>query len=689
MGVPEPRNIITPTYVEKWEVLDFIEEVRKADKDNFVIRFSDPNDIGEQLKGRLRGLSRHLLSQIVSRQCDFVKNIKTTTGMAFSLGDVLSQGYFIDPPYIVKSGRLDGDDGATELITKLQTEETCIALLGQPGSGKSTLMGKAFMEHAKQSLELKSNRLPFYVPLRGRGIEYPFSLMNYINDCFNTLFDKDMFPQIDLSQVEPVYYMDAFDEISENIGQMDFRILYNSDMFKRPFILTCRSRFATEYLNEVTFGNRLSHVIELVPWDWATAQQYIREFCRLQGHDDLVIEIEKIFDDQPGMDEISANPLFLTLFLWVVQESEMTPPLDVQNIRTLMDACLGMWAKRELARLGLNGTPEGKVTAVYVIHGWEIGAWEIYRSRFKAKGMLTMTEMLVRISEMRPELEQICNAEMFLGLFDIRPYSKEVIGMLHEQLLEHLTASAIVRGMQENIYPFPDSLSHAIRFEINRIVRSILKETSKEGLEIILKHLWSSYNEALGKDNAISVMQRNQASYYIGRLGLQEVIDYLRIANEKENNLFVKLSIGFGLIKLGQIDVEEDLYTKLVEDDEWDVGNRGYHLVYYRDLQTDESPPYRDEGKLSWVNTLNALLRHIESNEERHIAMRRVELLTIRRLMVARENRGPLDEETLHRIERAIRGVEVSPESNIPTDFYAKAENEFEKLRKSWEEIDK
>jgi hypothetical protein len=686
-GVVDPRSQISPTYVDKWAVLDFIEEVRKADKDNFVIIFRDATNLQSQLKGRLRGLSRHLISKIVERQGRLVKDTRTTTGMAFSLGDVLSKGYFLEPPYVVKSGDTGSEEKITALTARFQAEDCCIAILGQPGSGKSTLLGKTFLDHAQQSLEDGSNRLPFYVSLRGRGVNFSFSFIEYVNNCFATLFEKQMYPQIELTHVKPVFYMDGFDELSEDIGKLDLRRLYDSDMFRHPFILCCRSRFAAEHLNEVTLGSRLSLVVELQPWDEATTQRYIREFCRLQNREELAAETEKVFQEQPGMEEISTNPLLLTLFLWVVQESEMSLPLDVRGKRTLFDKCLQMWAKRELARLGMNGTPDGRLTAKSVLQGWELGAWEIYRSRFRSIGVLTMPEMLRKIANTRPELETICEREMFLGLFEIRPYSDQVTGMLHEQLLEHLTARAIVRGMQENIYPFPGSLAHAIRYEINRIVRSIWGEAPSSELQNTLQHLWDAYTNALGGDSATSTMQRNQSTYYIGRLGLPDAVDYLRKADKIENNLFVKLSIGFGLIKLCQFDVEEELYTKLVENGKWDIGNRGYHLVYYGDWQPEESPPYKDPGSVSWDNTMSALLRHIESPAARHVAIRRVELLTIRRFIETRGNPGPLDEETLHRIERAIRGFKGNSECGIPEEFYKQVEVEYGELRKAWERV--
>lgn len=684
-GIPNPRTKISPQYVDSWDVLDFIEEVRKADKDNFVITFQNTNDLQAQLKGRLKGISRYLVSKIVDRQCQLVKDIKTTTGMAFSLGDVLSKGYFLEPPYSFKSGSTGEDLKITELTARLHLIDCCIAIYGQPGSGKSTLLGKAFLEHAKISLGKGTNRLPFYVSLRGRGIDFTFSFEDFISNCFETLFQKEVYPAIELTHIEPIFYLDALDEISEDIGKLDLRKLYDSDMFQRPFLLSCRSRFADEHLNDVTFGSRLSHIVNLQPWDKETTKKYIKEFCRLQNRIEMAPEMERAFQEQPGMDEISNNPLLLTLFLWVVQESNMSLPLDVRGKRTLFDKSLELWAKRELGRLDMNGTPSARSTIKSVLSGWELGAWEIYRSRFKSVNKLTMPEMLRKIISSRPDLHNICVNEMFLGLFVIRPYSEEVIGMLHEQLLEHLTARSIAKGMREDIYPFPGSLNNAIRYEINRVIRSIWRDASTSDLQNTLTNLWDVYNNAIGKEDSASILIRNQAAYYIGRLGLSEAIPKLRQADKIETNIFVKLSIGFGLIKLCQFDVEEQIYTKLMQDDNWDSCNRGYHLAYYRDWQPDGSPPYQDPGNIAWNNTMSALLRHINSHEQRHIAMRRVELFTIRRLIETRGRRGPLNKSIVQKIKIAIGEIKKSDQKSAPADFYQKVEKEYVRLLTSWE----
>jgi hypothetical protein len=171
----------------------------------------------------------------------------------------------------------------------------------------------------------------------------------------------------------------------------------------------------------------------------------------------------------------------------------------------------------------------------------------------------------------------------------------------------------------------------------------------------------------------------------MGRLDIPEAVTELRNADAKETNLFVKLSIGFGLMKRLQFDVEESFMRRLRDDPEWDEGNRGYHLFYYHDWQVGNSPPpYKEPGTIPWKNTLIALLRHIESTEMKHIAIRRVELFTIQRFLETRQARGPLTPEIMARIEKGVNETTLTRYPSLPAGFSKQLAAEFTALKSVW-----
>lgn len=686
LSIPDIRVKIKPKYVDKWETLDFIEKIRKADIDNFVITFGSPDDLCDKLKGRLRGLSRYIVQQIVQKQVNHVQSTKTTSGIGFSIGDVLEKGYFVEPPIEIKSGIVAPESSASDLLEKLYNQDTTIALFGGPGSGKSTLLAKAFLSHAKHFIEKKDYRIPLFIMLRGRGADYHFLFNQYIKECLNNFLSKSEYPAFSMESLRPVFYMDGFDELTEEVASIDLGRICKSDFFNSPFALSCRSRFAINYLSDITFGSKLSLIVELKPWDKDTAYGYVRSFCRIRKREDLISKIEDAFLKSPDMQGIAANPLLLTLFLWIVEESGMSLPLEVVDKLTLYDKCIGIWAKRDLARLTGNVVQEDSEEVSILRRAWEIGSWEIYRCRFGEQKKLKLDELIGRISNVSDDLKQVCGREAFTGVFDIRPHSETVTGMLHEELLEHLVASVIVDGIKENRYPFPECLEYIIRPEINRNIRYIWRTYGLENKKIILNNLWGIYIAALDTNTAQAVMRRNLVAYYIGRMDTEEAKSKMIEMDNIEKDPLVKLSIGFGLIKQGDFVKEAELLGTLRRDPSWDLANRGYHLVYYRDWDIRErKSPFYDPENIPWNKTLNALLRHIQNPKLRHVALRRVELYTIRRFVETRNHKEPISSDIMDLLQVAIESpVDIQ---DVPDKYHELVKHELDELRAAWLKI--
>lgn len=132
------------------------------------------------------------------------------------------------------------------------------------------------------------------------------------------------------------------------------------------------------------------------------------------------------------------------------------------------------------------------------------------------------------------------------------------------------------------------------------------------------------------------------------------------------------------MIKLEDYEVENELYDDLKSSELWDPENRGYHLVYYGDwILKGEHPPYIDDGSKSWPKTLNSLLNHIKSEDLSHVALRRIELFTIRRFIQSRNDLGPFTENDMKSIRDSLDHM-----MDKPTGFLDAVKNEFLELQK-------
>ena len=680
ISLGEARKKISPKYVENWGVLDFIEKIRKADRDNFIIYFEDPSDLQVRLEGTLRGFTSFICHKIIESQITSVKSIKTTT-FTLSLGDVLKRRYFIEPPFKLRSGDVLSRKRVSQ-ICDLSKNNKRIMIMGEPGVGKSTLLAKSFLKHAETCVRQKSNRISFYLSLRGLGPKYHFDFGQFIKECCQQYLRKDLYPVFEKHHIEPVFYIDGFDELAEQSSDIDLRKVVNSEFFSSPFILCSRTRFAEERLESLGFANQIQIIIELLLWEKDRSWEYIKRFCNLRGKPKLYDEMVKAYYETEEMKEVFENPLLLTMFLWIVEELEMKLPLDVKDQVSVYDTSIDLWIKRELARAGKNGLKITENYAEMIKKAWQLTAWEIYKRRFRGETINgpQLKEWLVSFDR---RFEEMLSIPAYWDFLDIGPYTDEIRGMFHEQFMEHLLAKEIISCCKEKKYPFPEFLEYEIRYEINKIVRTVWGREKEEDIKKMLGNLWEVYEKRVRIQNTLSVATRNHAMYYIGRLPNPEAKEKLRIANTMEREIFVKLSIAFGLMKLEDYEIENELFEKLTANETWDKANRGYHLVYYGDwILKDERPPYLDDGTKTWGRTLKVLLRHIQSQERRHVALRRIELFTIQRFIEVRESCNPMTTKHLRAIKKSIERMEDKPQG-----FLKKVGDEFHQLENTFDKI--
>jgi hypothetical protein len=85
---------------------------------------------------------------------------------------------------------------------------------------------------------------------------------------------------------------------------------------------------------------------------------------------------------------------------------------------------------------------------------------------------------------------------------------------------------------------------------------------------------------------------------------------------------------------VGEEEVERQFYQLLLTSNDDDAINRGYHLYYYGDVDIqEEDVPRPDDGSCIAVLTLRQLARRLGRCESRHLRLRRIELLTVRRFL--------------------------------------------------------
>ena len=348
----EIKKGISLSYVDNWKVLEFIEKVRKSDLDNFIIYFDNVEDLVVQLQGRLRNLTRYIAQMIAIKQAEHVKKIKTSVGLYLSVGDILTEKYFIESvPYKIQSGvyYIKHNESANKIISLPQSQNASILVIGLPGTGKSTLLIKGFLEHVEKCILEKSRRVPFYLSLRGKGIEYHFNIKSYIDDSCREYLQKEMFPIFDLGLLEPVFYIDGFDELAEVTSKKGINHIRNSEIFSHPLILCSRTLFARMYVG-VELGDLFNIIMELSEWKNENSWDYIKIYCKIRSKPDIYNKLITYYKGKEGNAEFFKNPLLLTMFLWIIEESDIKLPLSRTDNATIIDEFINHWIEREIPR---------------------------------------------------------------------------------------------------------------------------------------------------------------------------------------------------------------------------------------------------------------------------------------------------------------------------------------------------
>lgn len=660
----------TCSYVTSISVVHFIDRIQNAfsiyGTSNWIYQFDGIDDLAIAVASKLEGLTQYYCYKIAEQQAEVIRNRKTSTDMMLSLGDVFSRGYYVEPDFSVVSGSLPVVSALNdEIVSTIQSKHSTL-VIGEAGYGKTTILAKSFLTHFDKC-PTTTYDIPFYINLKSMGSNYHFEFSQYINECFASNLEKEPYPFIKLDSIKPNFYLDSFDEIAEKITLQDLHCMSLSSMFNRPFLLTCRSQFAMRYIRSSEFAGKISNVIRVNKWDPDKAAGYTKNFCDINGKPELLKNIEGLLSKNLELSNILDNPLLVTMLLWVIEQNGLKIPATINNRVQLFSECLKELAFREIERLAI--TEISKETMLSV---WAFAAWEVYYAKIRQDD-IRYSDLLPKLKAKFPELTGI-NELWFEALFISTQIN--IVGTFHEQFLEYLSAYAILSSCVASIYPFPEFLGEVIRPEINRYFRALWCDKSDADKEQTLCNIKKLYSDKLLSDERLSIMQRIHAIYHLSRMKFQGNTEFINNVLSHEPNISVKISLYFGAIKLGLLDKEEELYQHLVTNAEYSDSNRGYHLAYYGDIVASDKLPFKDNTSIQWGATLNAFLRHFESTKDEHYFLWRIDLLTIRQLVIARNSPTPIDSQVLLKVRELI----YNPTNKNFTKLQRAIESEYNEL---------
>lgn len=575
---PEARKRILPRYVDNWDVLDFIERIRKLDRDQYFVIYDNDADLLEAIQGRLKGLSRFVCSKIIEKQVRWINSLRSTSGMFESLGVLADVRFFVDPPFQLLSG-LTRKRKAISFLDILQQQDTSILVTGDPGIGKSVLLIQGFKRHARQAIRNKSYRLPFFVSLRGVGAQYHSNVLEYISECCENFLRKKPFPTFTLQDIQPVFYIDGFDESTNVPSSSELRHLADKEMMNFPFILCTRSEFAKETIDtSLDLGSRIEFHMRLLKWSRCKAASFLRRYFSIVSNRRAQEILELFVNGMPEDHPVLQSPLLLSLIVWLTMVDD-TILLQDLDLNTIYSWFIRKWAAREIGRYGKPPVPEIEGQTELLVKCWQMAAWIIYEQRRQGK-FLRSSDLTSRLLHLVEGSEHFVESPSFESLLTFTGPRAIITGMLHEQFLEYLIACSFVEGCITKSVPFPDYLKYQINFQVNRFIKAIWSGMDTSELLKTLEHLREVFTSNLYGEDPESLNTRVNSIYYISRVPLEESAKgILNEALEYDTDLYTKNGILFALVRLGDREREKHLYRSLTENEEANAINRGLHLV--------------------------------------------------------------------------------------------------------------
>lgn len=673
-------------YVDDVRTIHFIDEIKNAyDKrqcSNWITFFDGIPDLLIQVKGKLAGLSRFWIKRIVNMQKDSLKARKTSTSFSMSLGDVFEKGYYVEPEYFVESGSFSKDN---LVIEKSLVEELCnqksILIYGEAGYGKTTILAKSFFRHVEKFNREDGYEIPFYIWLKDKGCKYHFDFYKYIQECFEIYLKRKPYPYLDLNvlNIIPYFYLDGFDEIAEKVSAEEVNRIVKSSIFNYPLLLTSRIQYALRYLKNFELADKFNVRIKIKKWDTEKAKKYIDNFCAIKGKDQKFIDrVYALLTDNKDLNEILDNPLLITMLLWVIEANRMDIPETISTRVELFQECFKELERRELHRAKINSFEENDLVLI-----WAYFSWLIYREKMDGRKAKIKPLLIELQRKYLPQYGETYNESILDVIFDT--VGEYVFGTFHEQFLEFLVAKALNYACLYKKMPYPEFLKYVVRPEINRYFRAIWNENTDDEKEKVANNIFEQYLNNLGFFDNTAVSTRVHAIYHISRLNSKSREENLNRAFSIEKNTSVRLSLYFGVIKMGWLQEEEKFYNLLIENQEYNIANRGYHLAYYSDILPEGNLPFLDSGEADWSNTLKVFIRHFESKRREQYFLRRIDLVTMMQLMESRKSTGPLTRDILEHLEQ----LAFNPVIKSEKEFQKKIESAFNDVKVKFETLHK
>lgn len=367
--------------------------------------------------------------------------------------------------------------GESVALLPLLQHHDGLVVLGDPGAGKTTFLrylaltlalGLPLADHLNNRLPLVLSLSAYADALTNQNIALDKFLAQFYRSLgLNVPIEKMITAALNKGQA--LLLLDGLDEIADpNLRQRltaQIRTFYDINRRKgNKFVFTSRivgyrqTRLMANNLVECTLADFTEQQVERFVYRWTSALETAVQgqsnnaiFQAKQQADELLAAIQR----NPGIRQLSANPLLLTILALMKRQGIILPERRIELYENYLRTLLTQW---NLAR-GLDRASARNLDMIDIMH--ILAPLALWMHETSPSGVVheqQLRQKLVEIFRQRGQKEPEQAARQFLA--DTHEYAGLLVergpgmyGFLHLTFQEYATAVAIVQSGQSDIEP--------------------------------------------------------------------------------------------------------------------------------------------------------------------------------------------------------------------------------------------
>lgn len=586
----------------------------------------------EKAEQQIRLLSRDLISE----NQDALKNEAILPWMKHSLSyRAVFPKIFIDP--MLYGNKISGQITYKQLLEKYQDKN--LALTGEAGAGKSTLMRHIYLENNPD--------YTFFYLKAGALVKKYEDLSPYEQGVVSLLHGEQNVEQ------HRVILLDEMDETFINSVNDLEKVL--KKLFRKPEGISIWFGWRSEHFSQKLtpeIQSFLYDILEIHRWDEdlesvesienpakSMVFSYVLRYEKITDSRGLYNRFKELAKNNEKVYEIAKTPINLALLLYLLEEKDRGKKKDEKintenlNLYSLYDQFFMCWVQREKGR----------------------GTSSIHMEQIK-KELQQAAEMLYYGNECRIESEDTAVTDLLVFSYHDRNNEEKIATeFCHRSFCAFFYGKRVFESIRQGGIDLIQTIKQPLRNDVTDFVRAAIESVKyTEDLSVFKNNMMELYlqtehmeqprmdEESYAELCTLSARRilylQNELIYFITRLPeLDEDIEkFLDEAYANTDNPYLKLDIAYGAVLTEHSRVGLEYAKSLKPGSDSDKINRSWTVAYFGDVQANPYL-YQDTRKASWKKSREARLKRFQSDKRKALKFRILDIPLMYCFYVSRE----------------------------------------------------